>query len=109
MTNCICIDVDEECRVHMLVEKTRRARTEHRCGECDETIAPGDLYLLECGTLEREFFTYKTCARCANVRAEYFPCGWYWGELRRDFKDAHGFDYTKGIPADFAPCGRRQA
>ena len=107
MSNCICIYVDEVAT--MLEERTRRARKPHECGECGETIEPGSLYLYEREVFEGNISVHKTCARCANVRKDYFSCGWYWGQLRDDFYDAHGFDYTKGIPADFAPCGRREA
>lgn len=102
MNSCICIDVDEPCAV--LSEKTPRARVAHVCGECGDEIKPGRIYLREVLADEGSVSTHKTCARCANVRSEYFDCGWYYGRLVRDFKDWHGFDYRDGIPSDFAPC-----
>lgn len=106
MSNCICIDVDEPCVV--LSETMPRARIPHQCGECDEQIPAGRLYLREVLVDDGRVSSHKTCARCANVRREYFDCGWFYGQLVQDFKDWHGFDYRDGIPKGFAPCEEKQ-
>jgi hypothetical protein len=41
-----------------------RARKEHRCYACRETIRPSDLYHREAGAQEGDFFLHKHCARC---------------------------------------------
>ena len=87
----------------VLTDKTRRAAKSHTCGECGETIQKGVLYLYETALFEGTVTTHKTCARCWQIRKDYFH-SWTWGRMVECFYDAHGFDYRDGIPADFAPC-----
>jgi hypothetical protein len=82
----------------------RRARKPYRCGECGDPISVGDLYEYAAGKWDGRFSCFRTCARCVNVRTDYFPHGWSYGEMVQDWKETHGFDYRDGIPADFAPC-----
>lgn len=58
----------------------RKARKEHRCCECGETILPGTSYEYVAGYWD-DFGTYKTCDRCVQVR-----------ELIKDFEMASGCD-----------------
>jgi hypothetical protein len=102
--SCITVDHDEE---YVLSNETlRRARKEHECGECRDKIKPGDLYENHKGLYDGAWDEHKTCARCLNIREDYFH-GWFWGMMVEMFEDAHGFDYRKGLPADFAPCEDR--
>ena len=48
--------------------------------------------------------SYRTCAHCTNVAEDFFR-GRVLAMMVENFKDAHGFDYRDGIPADFTPCG----
>lgn len=105
MDNCICIDVDDP--VTLLRDETPRARLNHVCMECGDLIPAGRMYRREVYVFDGRLAAHKTCARCSNVRDEYFNCGWYYGRLVEDFRDAHDFDYRDGIPADFAPCKGR--
>lgn len=99
-----CIDVcDYEDYATVLCEKTRRARKDHRCGECGETIPAGALYLYEATLFDGSVSTHKTCARCWQVRRDYFN-SFIWGGLVEAFWNTHGFDYRDGLPADFSPC-----
>ena len=100
--NCIYVDHGESCDV--LTEKLRRARKEHTCCECGDAIKPGDLYEDSDGLWDGMWAKHRTCARCVNVRADYFV-GWTYTMMVEDFYNAHGFDYRDGIPADFTPCG----
>lgn len=100
-TSCIVADYGEPADFHR--EKLVRARKGHTCGECGETIEPGDLYERVTGLWEGEWLRNKTCARCVNVRTDYFDA-WVYGALVEDFYAEHGFDYRDGIPEDFAPC-----
>lgn len=56
--------------------KIRRARTEHRCGECGCTIRIGERYEDARGMVER-VYRAKTCERCIAVREfvqAHVPC-----------------------------------
>lgn len=49
----------------------RRARKEHRCGECGRTIEPGESYWILGGVAEGTIYRTKTCAHCKAG-----PCAW---------------------------------
>src|ERR1700743_471044 len=77
------------CRVEMaepikLVNTLdRRARMEHRCGECGRTIRPGEHYEFVKGLGDMDqWVQYKTCPHCQGARV------WLWRECR-------GFVYTE--------------
>ena len=104
-----CISVDWDCDApEFFREETRLARKPYRCCECPETIQPGDLHGYAIGKWDGCVTEFRTCARCANVAADYFS-GRTFGDMYEDFFQAHGFDYRDGIPADFAPCRERAA
>lgn len=105
MSNCIYVGDYDPPEVYSQV--LRRARREHTCCECGETITPGDLYEVAKGKWDGDWNEYKTCARCVNVRTDYFR-GWFFGLMVEDFEATHGFDYRDGIPADFTPCGTKE-
>lgn len=107
MPNCCCIDVDETSTV--IADEIRRARKPHTCCECGETIHPGSVYTYE-RTRHYDGYmqSFKTCARCRNIRDEYFTCGWYYEGMVEMFQECFGFDYRQGLPPDFAPCRSNQ-
>jgi dUTP pyrophosphatase len=47
---------------------TRRARKQHRCGECGQPIAVGDRYQYVSGIWDGSPDSHRTCIRCAAVR-----------------------------------------
>lgn len=105
MSSCI-VQWDGEAGFEPSSAKLVRARKEHRCCECGETIAIGDLHEHFRGRdpeLER-WDSWRTCARCLNVFKDYFAGSRVLGMMVEDFEAEHGFDYRDGIPADFAPC-----
>ena len=105
MSNCIYTDADESYEIGEA--KLRKARKEWVCCECDDPITPGDLYEHFKGRYDGMWDQFRTCARCVNVRTDFFR-GWFFTMMVEDFKDAHGFDYRDGIPADFTPCVRAE-
>ena len=107
MRNCCCVYQDDD-GPEFSRQQLHRARKPYKCGECQEEILIGALYERFSGRWDNGFNTHITCARCANIRDEYFNCGWYFGRLVEDFRDCFGFDYRDGIPADFAPCKGKQ-
>lgn len=48
-------------------EKWRKARKEHWCCACEETIRPGDRYHYSSGVFDNSGFSYKHCARCWTI------------------------------------------
>ena len=76
-------------------EEHRKARKEHVCCECDETIKPGEMYEHVTGKWEDEIMTYKTCDLCVRIRNEYC-CSWVFGQLREEIRQALGVDYVSG-------------
>ncbi len=50
------------------VSGTRRARKQHRCCECRETIEPGATYQVISGIWDGEPGRYKTCLPCVAAR-----------------------------------------
>lgn len=54
------------------------ARKSYRCGECYKSIMPGDKYEYVVGKSEGEFWTFRTCAPCIEIRACFF-CSWDFG------------------------------
>jgi hypothetical protein len=100
MISCDCsIDVDEPCRV--CVETRRKARKEHKCVECRETIRVGQYYMEETGiSADGDPFRYRTCAPCHAIRVGYCPGGYAWGELAQIIYDCLGFDYLRVPGAD---------
>lgn len=102
----LCIDIDHDGGPSVHKCEVRTARKQHTCCECGETIEPGRKYEYVRGKWEDRWSEYKTCARCANVRRDFFN-SYVYGQCVEDFREWHGFDYRDGIPPDFAPCRQR--
>lgn len=75
----ICFEPDEYARI--LGEKTCRAGTPRRCGECLGVIAIGDRYRVETIIFDNSLSVEETCVPCWNIRRSLLNCGWNWGEL----------------------------
>ena len=104
MSRSSCIVAEKGLLVDLRRTTTPRARKQYECGECGDNIPRGGLHEHVTGLVEGDWFSHRTCARCVNVRTDYFDF-WNYGMLAEDFEAAHGFDYREGIPSDFAPCG----
>lgn len=102
MSNCVYA-YDEGPVAEFYRSEVRRARKEYRCDECGDPIEPGDLHEHAVGKWDGEIMSFRTCARCCNVRRDYFDSVAH-GCMVDDWEAEHGFDYRDGIPADFAPC-----
>lgn len=53
----------------LYTEIDRRARIFHKCCECGAMIVPGEVYQVIKGCWNGEFYEYKTCMPCADLRA----------------------------------------
>ena len=87
---CLCLDTDNPAE--WAVETSPIARTTHKCCECGDTINPGERYQRVSGVWEGEFDTFKTCFVCVKIREDFFPCGWYYGCIRTEFRENFDFD-----------------
>ena len=67
-----------------------KARKEHTCCECGETIKPGDTYERAATVLHGVFRCYKTCLLCCLIRRDY--CAAY-TMLRETIWEGLGIDY----------------
>ena len=83
----------------------RKARKEHKCGECRKSIERGDKYQYISGIWEGEPSSYKTCLSCAKLREkaqlkasaleydeEFYPA---FGELHYWIKE---YEENEGVP-----------
>lgn len=98
-----CIVGNEGEPITLATVRLVRARKGHVCEECRDPISVGDLYETMKGRCDGEWWSHKTCARCVNVRTDYFA-QWTYGMLVEDFEAEHGVDYRDGIPAHITPC-----
>jgi len=69
-------------------ERNPRAKKEHICCECGETIKVGETYNKVTGKWDGNICSYKTCMPCANIRRDYYR-----------MMDKLGFDYVTGKSA----------
>lgn len=77
---------------------TPRARKEHRCVECRETIKIGARYEKTSGIWDGSPNTYRTCLSCTEIR-DHFQCdGFYYGQLWSDLEENFFPDMTAGGP-----------
>jgi len=86
-----CVHVDFDGIIDFHKEKEVTAHKEHKCGECNITIHPGDNYEYVSGKCDGHFFTAKTCLDCLSVRKTFFCEGWYYGQVWDDI-DNHLLD-----------------
>ncbi len=93
MSDCFCIDVDVHDPADMIREESRRARKEHRCGECRKPIRKGDTYHYEFIGYDGEVSAHKTCSICKEIRDLLFCSGWeyggVWASIRDYLESAH--------------------
>lgn len=54
--------------VEEISRETPVARTEHRCGECDRVIGPGEKYERLVAKWDGDLDVSKTCAHCLRAR-----------------------------------------
>lgn len=74
-------------------ESARRARKEHKCDACKETVRKGDLYHVIGAVFEGGAESFKRCVRCQRIHLhlrELAP-----GEMWPDEKLACGEEYRQ--------------
>lgn len=91
--DCSC-DCDEMPRCQTTT--TRRARREHQCCECYDTIVRGERYCeLKGLDYDGDPFIHRTCLPCERIRQQYCPSGYYIGGLAEQIEPCIGFDYRE--------------
>jgi hypothetical protein len=78
---CGCVWIDDSNGPDFIVEKTPTARIEHKCGECERVISPGETYEKATGCWDGRVSTHKTCGDCLSIRKSFFCKGWEYGAL----------------------------
>lgn len=76
-------------------EKMVKARKEHKCCECGETIKKGETHEVASALWDGDWGTYRTCAICRTIRNAYC-CTWYYGGLRETLWEYLELDYITG-------------
>jgi hypothetical protein len=84
MNDMICcpLDNDGDGSLEVIEDKVVKARKDHRCVECRETIAKGQKHEYIKGLWDGRFDTFRTCLSCVEIR-NHFSCGngWLFGEV----------------------------
>jgi hypothetical protein len=81
-----CVDYDGEgADVGSL--RYPKARKEHTCCECFETIRPGEIYEYATACFDGSWGDWKTCATCCAVRNDH---GCYGGDLWNRLRSQYG-------------------
>ncbi len=102
MHECCCIDyVDKPAVINV---KMVRARVNHTCCECCDTIVPGDKYERAKGLWNGGWSEYKTCRTCAAIRRDMFTCGFVYGALDEDLMECHGIELKQRVESE-GECG----
>lgn len=91
----MCIYVDDD-GAETLDSGERRARKQHKCGECRRMIEPGELYQFWVTLYDGNFSTQKMCSHCwatIDVGAQITGCprNWYWGFVFETYDDDGAF------------------
>ena len=99
MITCDCSVTDYDPNmIHN--EEIRTARQVHICGECGDPIQRGERYEhVRAMTVDRWWFTAKTCLICRKIRSDYCPNGFLYGGLGEAIWECLGFDY-RDVPDD---------
>lgn len=89
---CNC-SVDGSDSPECYTSKMRKARKEHKCGECDRTIYKGEEYEYFSGIWDGQASNYKTCLGCMRLRDDLCPDGFVFERLAEHIQECTGFDY----------------
>lgn len=89
------IDMDVDGSIDFVSDKIVKARKQHKCCECGDTIEPGTTYEKTVGVWDREFSTFKTCEACVEIRKRYF-CTWYYGMMWETLLEEYAEHLTVG-------------
>jgi len=87
MNDCACLYggfESDECQFENVT--TRRARKDHICIECGETISKGQHYEIYTTKFDGEVKSVKTCAICKEIRSALYCDGFFFGQMWDDIR-----------------------
>ena len=87
---CEC-SYDNDCAPKVYNKTIRKARKEHWCTECSDTIKKGERYEYVTSFYDGGWSEYKTCLPCVGI-AEDLGCRLHQG-LVEQFQETFGWDY----------------
>lgn len=79
-----CMGMQPDELIEVLGSSIVKARKEHQCCECLDSILPGQKYENVRGIFEGEWVGYKTCQVCVNIRKSLFKEGWIYTQMWED-------------------------
>lgn len=85
----MCMWDDDGESYQMADRQMRRARKEHRCTECNRTIAIGERHEVMKGLYDGHWDTHRVCAQCIEARrwlAEVCE-GWLYTTIEEDLRE----------------------
>jgi hypothetical protein len=87
MSDCnVCILNEVDCYTDFFHAEFRTAKKPHKCSECEKEIDKGERYQYACGKTEGDFWSFRTCLICDEIRAA-FSCegvmygGMFWEDM----------------------------
>jgi hypothetical protein len=80
--DCSCVYVDDYNKPSFIYARTRKARKEHICCDCERIIQIGETYEIAKGKWDLSMETYKTCLDCLSLRETFFCKGFLYGGIR---------------------------
>lgn len=81
-----CVSSYSDAATEFYSDAMRKAAKPYTCEECGDAIAKGDRYEYASGKTEGDFWTFRTCATCVEIRNAFCCDGWVlttlWEEIR---------------------------
>lgn len=103
---CVCIEPDY-CFKSLIAIDAQTSTEPRQCIECDRVIPPGAPFRCEAcydPHMRRPVvLVYRTCQLCASVRDDRFECGWFFGNVWEDLRDAVCSDWMDEDDPDYDP------
>lgn len=84
---CVCVEYVGDFP-EFFSPKMVTARKDHVCCECGDAIKKGEKHEYVVGKWEGEFDYFRTCQTCKNIREDLFQCGWTYGNMWEDIREA---------------------
>lgn len=109
---CSCVYVDVDDYATMLSDTRPIARKEHKCGECNQTIMPGEKYINEVAVDSNGLGVHKTCLDCSDIRHQFICDGFHWGMVLEDVSEHifdSGGDISESMISELRPNARAWA
>jgi hypothetical protein len=82
-----CIVVDFDYVTSFFNEVMRRARKPYKCCECSQPIVVGEQHQYATGKTDGDFWDYRTCRECVEIRKTFCCGGWIYGQLWEDIRE----------------------